>query len=366
MPNPRKTKIDLNSQRLPMRKHVRYQKVLEKQAKWAYKVVMRRTILDLKKLLSVQKLAKSDAPKLKSGWSKSASTIELDLNGRIAATVEKHLEGLRWALVGNQAGSEAISAAKQLGLVDKVTPGLLQNSYLHSIDVQREYYRRLFGEEPVHLSQDILNTSIEKIVERTNRYLDEVIVRLRNDVIKSVDRLQDFVNYTTQLDVAKEMHDLADPKKSQKAIERLAEDRKKLASKTRIEIELRQTVRNFENKWDLAVRGEIGLATAAGTHQAMTEIYAGSDDDVRVIWLTMEDNRVSDFCHSASFNPDGTYKLYKLSDLKPSGWNVGKKRDQWELCIPPAHPNCRSSLVYVPKGFRVLKGGVIVPDKKAS
>ena len=359
-------KIDLNSQRLPMRKNMRYMMALEKQGRWAYKVLMRQMLLDLKRVLRYQRLTKSDAPKLRGGWTSKSPTIELDLNGRISQVVGRYLEGLRWTLIGDSAGPEAIKVAKETGLRGKVTPGLLQNSYLHSIDAQRDYFERLFGKQPTHIPKELVMESLDKIVERTNRYLDETIARLRNDVIKSVERVQDFTNYTSQLDTAKEMHKmLNDPSETEASLKKIGKQREAVASKARLDRELRLAVKNFETSWDRTVRGEIGLSSAAGTHQSMTEIYAGSDDDVRVVWLTMEDSRVSKFCHHASFNSDGTYKLYKLSDLKPSGWNVGRKADQWELCIPPAHPNCRSTLVYVPRGFRVEKGGTIVPDTAA-
>ena len=124
--------------------------------------------------------------------------------------------------------------------------------------------------------------------------------------------------------------------------------------------ELNRTSENFENKWNLAVGADLALASAAGTHQALLEIYGSDNDKVRVAWIEMEDEKVCSWCRNASKNTDGSHKLYKMTDFMPSGFNYGRKKSDWKLSITPAHPRCRCNLVYVPPGFKVDPSGGIL------
>lgn len=44
-------------------------------------------------------------------------------------------------------------------------------------------------------------------------------------------------------------------------------------------------------------------------------------------------------------------KVFTLSDLRANGTNVGKKQAAWQSVIPPVHPWCRCSIVYIPDGY---------------
>lgn len=44
-------------------------------------------------------------------------------------------------------------------------------------------------------------------------------------------------------------------------------------------------------------------------------------------------------------------KIFKLSQLKANGTNIGRKTDEWKPTIPPSHPHCRCTLYSVDTKF---------------
>lgn len=355
-------KIDLNSSRLPMRRNMRYVMKLEKKAAAVWRIISRRMYTEILASMRQEKLTKS----LPKNWSKNVNSLEIDVSSKVGEIVNKYTQGLRWALIGEDAGPEAVQFAKRLGLTDKIETkkGLVYDVYLNTVDSQRAYYNRVLEKEAPQIRNDLLLETQERLSIRTNLYMDEVVSKLRNDVVEAVQKVQDYTNYINKITASRQAHELVSNDSLSGAMKDLAQQQDEstvYASKTRLGHELRSTFKRFESKWNMAARGEMGLSVAAGNHQSMVEIYGAENEDVKFIWLTMEDDRVCDFCMNASFERDGSYTLYNLKDLRPSGWNVGKKRADWELCYPPAHPNSRSTVVYVPKGFKVLKGGSIVP-----
>jgi hypothetical protein len=44
-------------------------------------------------------------------------------------------------------------------------------------------------------------------------------------------------------------------------------------------------------------------------------------------------------------------KLYRLSELRANGSNVGKKANEWKGILGATHPYCRCTLNYVPEGY---------------
>jgi len=165
-----------------------------------------------------------------------------------------------------------------------------------------------------------------------------------------------------QLAVHKEAHDLLGSETASDAIA-LAADAAKGLSMKKTGAELEEAVEKFEKDWELATQGDFALSSAMGTHQSMLEIYGPRDSGMRVVWMTLEDPKVCQYCDKASKNSDGTYKYYKMSDFKPAGYNYGKKKADWQLVIPPGHPRCRCTLLYCPSGFAVDPNGSIRSKK---
>ena len=89
-------------------------------------------------------------------------------------------------------------------------------------------------------------------------------------------------------------------------------------------------------------------------------LASSKGSDVIVTIVSIEDDRVSEECKNWSRNKDGSLKYFRLTSLKPAGYNLGKKKAQWENCQPLRHFRCRCTLVYVPKGYKVDSFGSLV------
>lgn len=343
--------------------HVKFLKNLEKQARLSYNHVMREMLKAVKKSLRAQKLAKSDDfdnSKLGRGWTEEVPTIELDLEATVGKVVDDYLKALDWVMLGDYASPESKKMAKKLGMVGKVTPGLVPSAYLQSIDSHRQHHMEVLQETPAELPPNLLKESMRRIVKRTERFLKQTYQQIRNNTIQLVDRVVQTKNLNNLNEVFKEAHDNEPAVGGEEAVEQASKGLDDNVSTRAIAREFNKMAESFENKWQTVAQTEISTSSALGTHQSMYEIYGNSDDGVRVVWIEMEDERVCQFCKKASKKPDGTFKYYKLSDFKPSGANYGRKRSDWVLTIPPAHPRCRCDLVYVPRGFDVDKNGNLI------
>jgi hypothetical protein len=99
------------------------------------------------------------------------------------------------------------------------------------------------------------------------------------------------------------------------------------------------------------------MATGAGTHLAVSEVFGAEDSEMLVASVNIRDTRCCDECESWSRHPDGSLKLYRLSDIKPVGYNMTRKRRDWHLTAATQHPSCRCVTVYIPKGWTVDMSG---------
>lgn len=358
-------KINIKSERSPSRRHVRFVSILERQAYAAYNIAMNAMLVELEETLRQERLMKSDK-KLGSGWTGEVPTISLNIGESVSKIVNKYMGALRWVMLGDYAGKDAKKTAKNLGFVDKVTPGSLQSSYLNSLDMHRESYIDATGDTPADIPKYLLEGSIEQIVAKSNRYFKQFTLQIENLITNSMNMLIESLNSQNTTKANKEaFKTLANTEGlgSEEATETASKGLRSQIPKSWFNTEVKQVVRDSRHKWKTAVRSELGLASAAATHQAIQEIYGGNDDGMRVIWLTSKRESVCKFCNGQSMNPDGSFKYYTMKDFKPSGYNIGKKRADWGRAIPPSHPNCACRLVYVPAGFEVDSDGGLVVKK---
>jgi len=355
-------KINIKAVNSPARKHVRYLQVLEKQAFLAYRIAMRHMVEELRLLLQQEKLMKSD--KLGTGWTGDVNKISLNMNEVIEKVIGKYMKALQWTLLGDYAGKDARAMAKKLGFVDKFVPGIMQAAYLNSLDMHQEQFQNVMGQIPADIPKYLLEASMDKIAERTNRYIGSVSLQLENSILLSLDRIFEDLHMGNIASVHKKATSLmtaSDSLDPLTVIKDVSQDLRSEVPKSWFDREVKQAVNNFRPNWERTIRGEVGLSSAAATHQAIQEIYGGNDDQMRVVWLTDRSNRVCQFCNHISMHANGEFKYYTLKDLKPSGYNIGKKKAQWGMAIPPTHPNCRCVLVYVPSGFKVSPTGELSP-----
>jgi hypothetical protein len=337
--------LNIKNDRSFARKHVRQLKLLEKQGISAYSIVMKSMVEEIKKYLVKEKLSKSE----KIGWTGDVASVSINLDEISRKVITRHLDALRWVLIGDAAGKDARKFAKELGLTEKFIPGIIQSSYLSSLDIHREYFLFLTGIE-ADIPNELIGHSMEHIVSRTDRYIKQSIVQIENNILNALNKIADNFNFgniaRTHTNVVEDGY--------------VKNDRVYIP-KTMIDKELKDVVKNYRSNWDRTVITEVGLSSSTATHQAMYEIFGAEDDEVQVVVLTSKDERLCKFCNGIANNPDGTFKFYRISDFKPAGYNLGKTRLQWEMCIPGFHINCRCMLIYVPKGFTVDSSGNLIP-----
>lgn len=236
--------------------------------------------------------------------------IRLDLTPIVNSVLDKYFESMMITIRG-ASNSYQRSIAKEMGLPEEAA---IEIAYKDSIETQKEFANDL------GLTFDYTNEeAIEFLKKRAEEFMSEPALKYRNEISKVFSELAAIKN--TQVSLG----DL--PAKDAK-ISTYALDR-----------EIRNSTKRFLRSWDLGVKTNLAVSSASATHQSMVEGF-GEEGDVDVVYMTEEDHRVSDWCHHASFNHDGTYKIYKLSDFKPAGYNLSRKRADWELCIPPSHFNC--------------------------
>lgn len=69
-------------------------------------------------------------------------------------------------------------------------------------------------------------------------------------------------------------------------------------------------------------------------------------------------------CKRLHLGPDGNPWIFKLSDLRANGTNVGRKAADWQAVVGSVHPWCQCQLSHVPKGWGFNEDGELVPGGK--
>jgi len=328
---------------LPQQEHADLLDDLEKMAEIGYDAIIEAMIADLLKVLKKEKLIKSD--KLVRGWTGKVEKIELDLSSSFDKVLDKYLKALKYLLLGKMAGTEATKAAKGVDFGDTI-PGIIINAYLDSLDTQLEYGEKVTGKEQKPIQKELVKETVEQITNKTSRFIDESMGKLQNRILSAIEMEVERVN-NSNIEATISGDNTNDKIK-----------------KSPLERAIREVGETHRTDWKRMVNANVTVASAVGTHQSVQEVYAKDDDDIRVAWVALRDEKTCIFCKNASRNADGSFKLYRMGDFEPAGYNYGKKRDQWRLCIPGAHPNCRCTLVYVPKGFAIDNTGAVAPKKK--
>lgn len=318
------------------------------------------------KQIKTEKLAKSDKETVlrllgagKTRGFTGVPKVELDLSFT-KDLMDKYLLALKWMLMGRAAGKEAEKAVEELGLKNILPVGAVFGTFLHAIDKQREHYFDLTGREPPKIHEDSLKYSLDFVNERTGKWVDQSLLAYKNKVLQE---LQDRIETFNQQNVAvahESYHALLKDKgivESQiKTIkekqELIQEAARKVVEKKMSLVQMKQhlkdTTKDYGKDWDRLVTTEIGMATGAGTHLAVQEVFGAEDEEMLVANVNIRDQRCCDECESWSRKPDGSLKLYRLSDIKPVGYNVSRKRKDWHLTAGTQHPHC------LPKWTQIL------------
>ena len=348
---------------LPQSKNIKFIISLEKQAVAAFKYVSASMTKEIIAGLRAERLIKS----LPKGWTGEVNKVAPDLGEIISPVIKKHMDALRWLLYGDMAGKDAKAAAKAIGLKGKSIAGLLPSAYLQSIDAQRDYYSVLNGVAAPEMGKGMIFGSLKEILARTRKFIDEFTLKTTNSVIESVQVQIDQHNYDNLSDSMEAAHEgLGEGMSGRDAVSRATEGAGLGSVNTDAVVSaIEGAMTKAEGGWEFLSKNNIGTSSAVGTHQAMVEIFGAKSDDIKAVLITSEDERLCDSCDKFSKNSDGSFIYYSLSDFKPSGYNYGKKKKDWDLTVPPVHINCRCSIVHVPPGMTVLPNGTITSIRKA-
>jgi hypothetical protein len=340
----------------------------------------------LLKQMKQEKLAKSDAKSVlkllgtssKRGFSGEIPRIELDLSFT-KNIMDRHLAAIKWILMGKSAGKEVEKIVEELGLKTRIPAGVVFGTFLNSIDVQRQFYEDLNGVNAPKINNNTLKYALDFVNEHSGNWCDKMVLEYRNKLLQSIqDKIADFNNNNVN-DVHNAYHNLLEERNitvnqiktieaKQALIKEAVRDTiEHKMSLVQMKQHLKDTTHQYSTDWDRLVSTEIGMANGAGTHAAIIEIFGSEEDELLVASVNVRDNRCCDICEEWSRHPDGSLKLYRMKDIKPVGYNIGKKRRDWYLTPSSSHPSCRCTTVYIPKGFTVDNDGDLVilkPDQK--
>lgn len=349
--------------------HLKFIKQLEKNGNLAYQIVVDRMIDDIVDYLKSEKLAKSnESDNIPKNWNKLIPRININVNDALGSIIEKYILALKYALLGVAAGDKAEKAVEELGLKTYLPKGLLFQGFLDAVDTQSDYFSKALKipKMKTDVSKDpFIEHTFKFIKEKTARYLDKTLVDMKTKALDAVQNIITEHNHENTANVHRVAHSLAEGLKEskkkkeavQEAVKAVAEHRLSL---TKAKQTLKDTFKDYSTNWDLVVKTEVGMASASATSQAIMSLAGSKGGDVIVTIVSIEDDRVSQECKNWSRNSDGSLKYFRLTSLKPAGYNLGKKKAQWENCQPLRHFRCRCTLVYVPKGYRVDDFGSLI------
>jgi len=338
------------------------------------------------KQMKQEKLAKTDPKDVmnligsssKRGFTGEIPRVELDLSFT-KGIIDKYLAAIKWILMGKGAGKDVEKIVEALGLKNRIPAGIVFGTFLNSVDTQRQYYEDLKGLTAPKINNNTLKFALDFVNEHSGNWCDKYVLDYRNKLLQAIqDQIAEF-NNTNISNIHENYHDLLEARdltvsqiKTVEAKQALIKESVKDVMERKMSLiqmkqHLKDTTLQYSTDWDRLVNTEVGMASGAGTHAAIMEIFAGDEDELLVASVSVRDTRCCDTCSDWSRHPDGTLKLYRFKDIKPVGYNISKKRKDWYLTPAQSHPNCRCTLIHIPKGFTVDNEGNLVilkPDQK--
>ena len=352
----------------PLLRQVLFLKRIEAEMQAAYELISSRLVEELAShIKTIEPLSKSDEKDLNE-MVKKVPRFEVDLSS-INKLIEKYMLALKYTIIGKAAGKEAEDAVAELRLKTKIPAGGVVQGYLSALDAHTEYLKDVLDKEG-NISSKWTKYGLDFIKEKTGMMVDSKILELRS---RTLTALQDSLK---ELDVQNEAavreyvlaEQFADRNiKTIKAKQALVKEaiQDVFEKKTPLHVikqRLKDVTKDYATNWNLIIRTETGLASGAASQQAIQDIVGHEDPVVAII--VVKDDRLSEFCNDNSLNEDRSYKYFKMSSLKPPGFNLGKKKGEWKNSIPSRHFRCRCSLVYIPDGFRLDQYGSLIALKE--
>jgi hypothetical protein len=130
--------------------------------------------------------------------------------------------------------------------------------------------------------------------------------------------------------------------------------------------------KKYKKDWEKISRSEVHYAKQHAIAQAVINkvgVYsksAGIDSDVSIV---PKPGTCPD-CAKHYLDKNNNPKVFKLRELISSGTNENSSHKKtagvhynWKTTLPPLHPNCRCTLVYVPPGYSWVSGQLRLTDR---
>lgn len=296
---------------------------------------------------------------LKRGWTGEVPVIKIDLEKKVIPVIDKYMSALMYFLLGDLAGKEAKKAALSLGIKSDFVPGGVFMAYLEAIDAQRDYYQMIYNEDAPKIKKDLIEASFGVIQGKTERIISDSLSRYKNRILETINNVVEIQNMQNIANVQETAHELLEEGKKSALAIAIKEEAEKRIKASDLKGALVEVNESFQKDWDRNSETIMAMSAAAGTHQAIVEVFGANDSNVKAALVNIRDDRCCDACEKFARNEDGSLTVYNLRDFRPSGFNFIRKKADWELSIAPIHHRCRCTVVYIPPGFKILNDGTL-------
>lgn len=279
----------------------------------------------------------------------------------IRALVQDHVQAFSIRILGPEATGSELEEIDRL-----VNAGILDRSAVSEIDPIRDVYLIGMLRQRLHQAHiDVMQASweqIKDIVEHdpipmsvpqrmaldyaktwAGQYVSGLGNRMANEVVSLLNPEDDALR--------RQLQDLVEDETA------LALERNETAS--RLAATLAAKTGDWSRDWLRIANAEMQEAHEAG-QAASIEADHGEDADVAKVPRPDACPK----CKEAYLDENGEPRIFKLSELRANGTNVGRKQAEWLPVVGTMHPWCYCILVAVPKGFRFV-GGQLQPGAKS-
>jgi hypothetical protein len=128
----------------------------------------------------------------------------------------------------------------------------------------------------------------------------------------------------------------------------------------RIRSNLGHEIQNWTRDWKRIAQTEVGNAIFAGEADVI-ERHHGKE--ARVCRVPRPD--ACPDCKRLYLDKDGNPKIFRLSELRANGSNVGRHRSAWKPVLEATHPWCACDLMWLPDGAYWEDGDLKIQKSKA-
>jgi hypothetical protein len=265
------------------------------------------------------------------------------INSKISQIVNKYTLLLRYMMLGPKALTK-----KQIKLLIKEKM-LSPKFYRPTID--DAYLETHLKNLKLVSPKSIRDYTIKHLRESAGQLIDNFTTKISTDISNIVNN--NLLSYSQKLrEIVPET--LADAMLKKRTVKQIIQ-------------ELKDKTEDHFKDWERITVTEIARANNLGATDAI--IANNPDKDFKEIYVYKvgpDDGKKCKFCHKFWQLPDGTPRVYKLSELMANGTNYGKKQVDWQATIEPTHPRCREILLELPLGYGFKAGKLTYISKEHS